>query len=107
MARFTEGNDREIVDQLVDTWRERCLIDEGSLLRPDEQLWTRPHLATLIQHFVDAQLEDERSFEEKITTQLHELDPDLQIVPAHDRDVWLRVFGETSPEKPACIRTRQ
>ena len=37
--------------------------------------------------------------------QLHELDPDLVIVPAHDRDVWRRVFGETSPETPACIRT--
>jgi glyoxylase-like metal-dependent hydrolase (beta-lactamase superfamily II) len=39
--------------------------------------------------------------------QLHELDPDLEIVPAHDRDVWRRVFGETSPETPACIRTAQ
>ncbi|HET6581998.1 MAG TPA: MBL fold metallo-hydrolase, partial [Nannocystaceae bacterium] len=28
--------------------------------------------------------------------QLHALDPELEIVPAHDRDVWRRVFGETS-----------
>jgi N-acyl homoserine lactone hydrolase len=39
--------------------------------------------------------------------QLHALDPELEIVPAHDRDVWRRVFGETSPAKPACIRTRR
>jgi N-acyl homoserine lactone hydrolase len=37
--------------------------------------------------------------------QLHALDPELEIVPAHDRDVWRRVFGETSPTEPACIRT--
>lgn len=37
--------------------------------------------------------------------QLHELDPDLTILPAHDRDVWKRVFGETTPDRPACIRT--
>jgi glyoxylase-like metal-dependent hydrolase (beta-lactamase superfamily II) len=39
--------------------------------------------------------------------QLHALDPDLTIIPAHDRDVWRRVFGETSPDAPACIRTAQ
>jgi len=38
-------------------------------------------------------------------SQLHELDPALTILPAHDRDVWKRVFGETTPTKPACIRT--
>jgi glyoxylase-like metal-dependent hydrolase (beta-lactamase superfamily II) len=38
--------------------------------------------------------------------QLRELDPALEIVPAHDRDVWRRVFGETSPTKPACIRSK-
>jgi glyoxylase-like metal-dependent hydrolase (beta-lactamase superfamily II) len=39
-------------------------------------------------------------------SQLHELDPALTILPAHDRDVWKRLFGETSPSEPACIRTR-
>jgi glyoxylase-like metal-dependent hydrolase (beta-lactamase superfamily II) len=38
---------------------------------------------------------------------LRELDPDLVILPAHDRDVWQRVFGETTPERPACVRTEK
>jgi N-acyl homoserine lactone hydrolase len=35
--------------------------------------------------------------------QLHALDPSLTILPAHDRDAWAAIFGETTPEKPACI----
>jgi glyoxylase-like metal-dependent hydrolase (beta-lactamase superfamily II) len=38
---------------------------------------------------------------------LHELDPDLVILPAHDRDVWQRIFGDTMPERPACVRTEK
>jgi N-acyl homoserine lactone hydrolase len=39
--------------------------------------------------------------------QLHALDPSLTILPAHDRDVWLETFGETSPTKPACISSAE
>ena len=34
-------------------------------------------------------------------TQLHEMDPELRILPAHDRDAWHGIFGETSPQQPA------
>lgn len=39
-------------------------------------------------------------------TQLHAMDPNVAILPAHDRDAWVELFGETRPDAPACIRAR-
>lgn len=74
MARFTEaGRNRKIVDQLVDTWRERCLIKDGSLLEPESEIWTTANLAKLRALFVENQLEGgERKFMEKLEVQLGE-----------------------------------
>jgi hypothetical protein len=38
---------RQAIQEVVDRWRERCLLDEGSLLFGDEQVWTPENLALL------------------------------------------------------------
>lgn len=69
MARFTES-DRTPVDALVDQWRRECLINDGSLLRPSDSIWNAENFATLMAEFVEKELIDDRSFEQKLTDQM-------------------------------------
>jgi 5-methylcytosine-specific restriction protein B len=69
MGRFAHA-DRAPVDEVVDRWKQECLLEDGSLLFPGETLWTEENAQELVEHFNERQLEDERSFEEKLTTQL-------------------------------------
>jgi 5-methylcytosine-specific restriction protein B len=48
----------------------RCLIDDGSLLTPDNQIWTRDNLAELHTAYVDAPDVSAKSFSEKLEIQL-------------------------------------
>jgi 5-methylcytosine-specific restriction protein B len=61
---------RQAIQEVVDRWRERCLLEDGSLLFDHEQAWTPENLALLYHNVIEAPLEDERSFLEKYREQL-------------------------------------
>lgn len=69
MARFAHS-DRAPVDVAVDRLRRDCLVKDGSMLFPVQELWTGNNFAGLVECFNEEQLTDERSFEEKLKTQL-------------------------------------
>jgi len=69
MARFAHV-DRRPVDAVVERWRDECLLVDGSLFFEGEDIWTEANAQELIERFNEDQLLDERSFEEKLTTQL-------------------------------------
>lgn len=61
---------RRAIQEVVDRWRERCLLEDASLLFDDQQVWTPENLALLYHNVIEAPLEDERSFLEKYREQL-------------------------------------
>lgn len=61
---------RQAIQEVVDRWREQCLLDDSSLLFDDEQVWTPENLALLYHNVIEAPLEDDRSFLEKYKEQL-------------------------------------
>jgi 5-methylcytosine-specific restriction enzyme B len=61
---------RESIQEVVDRWREQCLIEDGSLLYEGEELWTLENLGRLYHNLVEAPLLDDRSFIEKFQVQL-------------------------------------
>jgi 5-methylcytosine-specific restriction protein B len=69
MARFAHS-DRAPVDAVVERWRDDCLLSDGSLFFEGEHVWTEEHAQELVERFNEDQLEDERSFEDKLTVQL-------------------------------------
>jgi 5-methylcytosine-specific restriction protein B len=69
MALYTE-KDRQPIDAVVARWREECLIGDSSLLFPENEVWTAANAQELVTAINEAQLEDERTFEAKLTTQL-------------------------------------
>lgn len=74
MGVFTDG-EREKIDETVAQWRTGCLLDGGSLLWPDEQLWSAQRMHDLRQRFRGQPLDDEPgSFEEKLNRQLADAD---------------------------------
>jgi len=69
MAQFAHS-DRAPVDAVVKRWRDDCLLADGSLFFEGEHVWTAEHAQELVERFNEDQLLDERSFEDKLTTQL-------------------------------------
>jgi 5-methylcytosine-specific restriction protein B len=61
---------REHIQAVVDLWRDRCLLEDGSLLFEEEQLWTADNLGRIYHNIVEAPLLDERSFIDKLEVQL-------------------------------------
>jgi 5-methylcytosine-specific restriction protein B len=58
------------IQEVVGRWRERCLLEDGSLLFEDQQVWTPENLARLYHNVIEAPLEDKRTFLEKLREQL-------------------------------------
>jgi 5-methylcytosine-specific restriction protein B len=73
MARWSES-DRDVVDALIDEWRETCLVTGMSLLHEGQAIWTAPNFAVLMDRFVTPEVDDRRTFEEKLVDQLNELE---------------------------------
>jgi 5-methylcytosine-specific restriction protein B len=69
MARFAH-TDRQRVDEVLERWRDECLLADGSLLFDGEQVWTHDHAVELVERFNEQQLDDDRTFEEKLTAQV-------------------------------------
>lgn len=64
---FPHAND---VFEAAQQFAKRCLIEQSSLLLPDQQLWTAPHFETLKTHFVDQPDLTTRTFYDKLADQL-------------------------------------
>lgn len=71
MARMTT---RAAVYTAADTWRNRCLLADGSVFG-EESLWNSERVAELIRHFVESPDTGERTFEEKLEDQLSHVSP--------------------------------
>lgn len=76
-----EASKREHIDAVVQEWRERCLIGDGSLLYPDESLWTTENLRAAYSNIAEHPLLDARSFMEKLKDQLGS-EPQLTLLGA-------------------------
>jgi 5-methylcytosine-specific restriction enzyme B len=67
---LTELNRRQNINAVVERWRERCLVEDGSLLY-SEDLWIADNLARVYHNIVQAPLlEHDRSFIDKLEEQL-------------------------------------
>jgi 5-methylcytosine-specific restriction enzyme B len=89
---------RENIQATVDRWRERCLVEDGSLLFDDEEVWTTDTLSRLYQNVVEAPLLDTRSFFDKFEIQLQ--DDRLLVLLGGDEMVIYYLFawrGSISP----------
>lgn len=67
---MVDASRRKHIDALVEEWRERCLIGDGSLLSPDEDLWTTENLKNAYSNIAEHPLLDSRSFMEKLKDQV-------------------------------------
>lgn len=65
-----DASRRKHIDAVVEEWRERCLIGDGSLLYPDEGLWTAENLRAAYSNIAEHPLLDARSFMEKLKDQV-------------------------------------
>lgn len=64
------GTSRENIDAAVEQWRDRCLLEDGSLVFEGETVWTTENLTRLYDNVVGSPLVDNRSFIEKFRDQL-------------------------------------
>ena len=69
---FPHAND---VFEAAQQFAKRCLIEQSSLLLPDQNLWTTPHFESLKTHFVDQPDLTKRTFYEKLADQLATCEP--------------------------------
>lgn len=80
MARFVDpDSSRMQIDALVELWKDQCLIESGSLLFDDRNLWTGAHLGDFRQRFLDHPLYGtEENFGQKLATQLETATEDVR-----------------------------
>lgn len=80
MARFVDpGRSRENIDQVVDLWKERCLLDDGSLLFEGRPVWSLSHLQEFRERFLTGAIYGtEESFDEKLEQQLEDASADIR-----------------------------
>ena len=95
---------REAIQDAVSRWRDRCLLDDGSLLFDGEQVWTAGNLARVYRNVIEAPLGGRRSFAEKFREQLEE-DRGLVILGAEAMAVYY-LFVWIEAVTPATKRAR-
>ena len=66
-----DRHQREHIDNVVQLWKHRCLISDGSLMFEGEAVWSPESLARVYHNVVEAPLLDESSFIEKLELQLN------------------------------------
>jgi hypothetical protein len=69
MARLQEV---EPLYTYTQEWKERCLLQDMSILWPEEPIWTLDNLRALKTAFIDQPDESQRNFQEKLYDQLRE-----------------------------------
>lgn len=85
MARFVDpGRSREMIDQVVATWVESCLLADGSLFfGPGRPAWSLKYVVDFRDRFFTrAIFGTEQNFEEKLTEQLEGADPEVRWLAA-------------------------
>jgi 5-methylcytosine-specific restriction protein B len=71
MPQFkSEGKETEPIYKAAAAFRDRCLMDDGSLLFGDAPVWTAANLDRFREKFIDAPDVSDRSFREKFEDQL-------------------------------------
>lgn len=63
-------NETKAIYEAANKWKLECLIEDGSLLWPDEKIWTLENLKKLKRAYVDHPDFSKSSFEEKLEKQL-------------------------------------
>jgi 5-methylcytosine-specific restriction enzyme B len=84
MARFVDpGRSRENIDRVVELWKEHCLLDDGSLLFEDHQVWSLAHLQDFRERFLTGAIYGTgENFEEKLRKQLEDASADVRLLAA-------------------------
>ena len=85
MARFVDPpRSRENIDQLVELWKERCLLGDGSLLFGDRGVWSLVNLQDFQNRFTGpaAIYGTGENFEEKLAKQLADASDDVRLLAA-------------------------
>jgi 5-methylcytosine-specific restriction protein B len=73
------GTSRVKIDELVDEWKMRCLLESGSLIFPDRELWTLANLQDFRTRLVENPLEGtDQNFGQKLAAQLETADEDVR-----------------------------
>ena len=70
MARYNPHHNAEPIFAAVRQWRDRCLLEDGSILVPDKTLWDLPTLTQVRSAFGDGREEGNDSFLTKLQRQL-------------------------------------
>lgn len=81
MAKYIEGRDSASVIAAAKDWIGKCLIDDGSVFS-DQPLWTAANLAVLDKYFVRRPDTSNRTFYEKLQSQLSDVGPSAQCLMA-------------------------
>lgn len=85
MARFVDPpRSRENIDQLVELWKERCLLGDGSLLFDRRAVWSLANLQDFRDRFTGsaAIYGTGENFEEKLKKQLADASDDVRLLAA-------------------------
>jgi 5-methylcytosine-specific restriction enzyme B len=69
VGRFIERGGQNVYE-LMERWRDECLIGDDSLLFRGESVWTESNLDLLYARYNENPIEGERSFEDKLAEQL-------------------------------------
>lgn len=80
MARFVDlGSSRVKIDILIDEWKARCLVESGSLIFPDRDIWTIANLQDFRERLIENPLVGtDQNFGQKLSAQLETADEDLR-----------------------------
>lgn len=81
MAHYGAGEPwRQRIDEQIRAWRERCIIQDRSLVKPDSAAWTPANVDEVIARVLDDPIQGEGSFGEKLTRQLENCSTDVRLV---------------------------
>ncbi|MFC3458177.1 McrB family protein [Massilia haematophila] len=99
MARFSGAHNSKQVYQAAETFRDRCLAADGSLLSQGAAVWTLANLQDLKRRFNDNPEEGKRSFIEKFRDQLQDASPDVKRLGAEALCVYLLFPSKIGPAR--------
>jgi len=98
MARLIPERDIEPIHQAFATWRDKCLVEDGSLFS-DTSLWTAAHVEEVRRAFVDHPDEGSDSFLTKLEGQMREASTPAQQLMAEMQWALLLFPSNITPER--------
>jgi 5-methylcytosine-specific restriction protein B len=104
MSRFNpHAPHADEVFDAAEQFKQRCLLDQRSLLLGDQLLWTTPHLEALIKHYVDQPDPGEGSFYDKLERLLAACEPlDVALMT---EIFWIVQLAPINLRAPTKLRT--